>query len=260
MKTNLMAAAVLLAVSPVFQLPAQAADTSDYYKIKSESVSVTEVSSGKAVNLERPQDLAGENKSVGAAAMINTGIAAWNVVSGGAPSGAASAAYASALPPAIFLNWSSVAGWQGPKEYVYAYTVTNLYNIDVIKVKYKIAFHYGGTEDYLGRPLTKDSVTGKYLTNFTVKAVSVDVKWGWHFNLDAVMSNPMNIGTTLKPVAFLQSDLKWSVSNMLSTRGGVWTYSADGEGNFLDLTAQQKALTEAIPPVKAAEAPAMSWN
>ena len=194
MKTNLIrAAAVLLAVSPVFQLPAFAGSASDYYGIKSESVSVTEAGSGKEVILERPQGLPRTGKQVATAtALINTGIAAWNVVSGGAPSGAASAAYASALPPSIYLNWSSVAGWQGPKEYIYSYTVTNLYNIDVIKVKYKISFFYGATEGTENRPA--GAVTGKYLTNFTVKAVSVDVKWGWHFNLDAVMSNPMNIG------------------------------------------------------------------
>jgi len=260
MKTKLIATAVFMAVSPVFQLPAFAGEDSDYYSIKSESVSVTEVSSGKAVNLEKPQNLAGDNKVVGAAAMVNTGLAAWNVVSGGAPSGAASSAYASALPPAWYLNWSGVAGWQGPREYVYSYTVTNLYNIDVIKVKYKIAFHYGATEDYPGRPLDKDSVTGKYLTNFTVKAMSVDVKWGWHFNLDAVMSNPMNAGTVKNPLAFMQADLKWSVSNILSTKGGIWSYTVDGNGNFRDLTAEQKALTKAIPPVQAAEVPAMSWN
>ncbi|OGS12082.1 MAG: hypothetical protein A2234_07240 [Elusimicrobia bacterium RIFOXYA2_FULL_58_8] len=255
-------AALVLTTSPVFQTNscAQAGD-SDYYAIKSESFSVTEAGSAKEMLLEQPAMFNTDSKQLATAtALVNTGIAAWNVVSGGSPSGAASSAYASALPPAIFLNWSGVAQWKGPKEYFYSYTVTNLMNIDVIKVKYKISFFYGGTEDYAGRHPGPKDVTGKYITNFTVKAVSVNVKWGWHFNLDVKMSNPMNVGTTKKPVAALQSDLQWSVSNILSTNSGIWSYTLDGNGNFRDLNAEEKSLTKAIPLVQPLETPAVSWN
>ncbi|HNW43772.1 MAG TPA: hypothetical protein PKI19_04655 [Elusimicrobiales bacterium] len=250
------AVGLILAASPVF---AQSGSPS-YYGIKSEAVSVVEADSGKEVVLAAPLKLSGSDKQVAAAtALINTGIAAWNVVSGGAPSGAAGSAYASAMPPAFYLDWSGVAQWKGPKEYVYTYTVTNLMNIDVIKIKYKISFYYAGTEDYKGRKPGPKDVTGKYITNFTVKAMEVNVKWGWHFNLDTKMSNPMNVGTTKKPIASLQADLQWTVSNMLSTNSGIWSYTLDGNGNFRDLSAEQKALTKQIPPVTPLEIPAMSW-
>lgn len=254
--------ALILAVSPVFQLHAYAATSSaDYYGIKSESISVVESGSGREVILEKPDRMSVPSKQVAAAtALVNTGIAAWNVVSGGAPSGAASSAYASAMPPSIYLNWSAVAQWKGPKEYVYTYTVTNLMNVDVIKIKYKISYYYGGTEDYAGRKPGPNDVTGRYITNFTVKAMEVNVKWGWHFNMDSRMSNPMNVGTTKKPIASLQSDLQWTVSNMFSTNSGIWSYSLDGNGNFRDLTAAEKALTKEIPPVKSTETSSVSWN
>jgi len=261
MKLSLNCAITLaLAASPAFQLPAFAETASaDYYGIKSQSVSVTETGSAMEVTLEKPADLSGKNIAA-ATALVNTGIAAWNVVSGGAPSGAASSSYASALPPAFYLTWNTVAQWKGPKEYIYTYTVTNLMNVDVIKIKYKISFYYGGTEDYQGRQPGPTDTTGKYITNFTVKALSVNVKWGWHFNLDSRMSNPMNVGTVKNPVAFLQSDLQWTVSNMLSNDSGIWSYTLDGNGKFRDLSAEEKTLTKDIPPVKSTEVPSVSWN
>jgi len=267
MKTNFKSAAILLlALSPVFQAAAFAgSDTVDpaYFGIKSESVELADAKAGELVSLDKPVLLGPvrQNKDIAAAAaLINTGIAAWNVVSGGAPSGSASGAYTSALPPAFYSNWSIVANWKGPAEHTYIYTVTNLMGVDVIKVKYKISYFYGGTEDYKGRQPGPNDVTGKYITNFTVKATEVSVKWGWHFNLDVKMSNPMNVGTPLKPVAALQADLAWSVSNMLSTNGGIWAYSIDGNGKFRDENAENKAMTKGITPVIPLETPAISWN
>ena len=182
MKTNFKpAVAVLLALSPLFPAAAFAADKPvdpAYFAIKSESVELTDAKAGALVTLEKPALLGPirHNKDIAAAtALINTGIAAWNVVSGGAPSGSAGGAYTSALPPAFYSNWSIVANWKGPAEHVYTYTVTNLMGVDVIKVKYKIAYFYGGTEDYKGRKPKADDVTGRYITNFTVKATEVSV-------------------------------------------------------------------------------------
>ncbi len=267
MKTNFKPAAILLlALSPVFQSTAFAgAGTVDpaYFGIKSESVELADIKAGNQVALEKPALLGPfrQNKDIAAAtALINTGIAAWNVVSGGAPSGSAGGAYTSALPPAFYSNWSIVAKWQGPAEHAYVYTVTNLMGVDVIKIKYKISYFYGGTEDYKGRKPGPNDVTGRYITNFTVKATEVNVKWGWHFNLDVKMSNPMNVGTPLKPVAALQADLAWSVSNVLSTKGGIWGYSIDGNGNFRDENEDNKAMTKGIAPIIPLETPAVPWN
>jgi len=158
---------------------------------------------------------------------------------------------------------------------VYNYKVTNLMGVDVIDVKYKISFFYGGTEDYSGETaravnaitqgagqtaVKEEKVHGRYITNFTVQPVSVNVKWGWHFELAVKMSDPMNIGTKMAPVAALQSSLNWIQSTPFSTNGGTLTYNVDGLGNFTDLNQAEKELTGKIAPVQVPEVPSVSWN
>ena len=71
----------------------------------------------------------------------------------------------------------------------------------------------------------------------------------------------MNIGTKLRPVAYLQSDLDWRVSNPLSTRGGSWTYGVDGLGNFRDLNQNMKGINDSLPAIQQPkDVPAVNWN
>ncbi len=274
MKSTLAIAAILSMVSPL--LAAQNADK-DYFTIAGEQVTLTAVEEGKAaVPPKMEERSAGGMEKAAAGGIVNAGVAAWNVINSGAPSAGYSSAYASAIPGFSF-NWGNVTGWQGPKEMVYQYKVTNLMGIDVINVKYKISFFYGGTEDYSGKDSraadyvaqatggaatkTDDGkVHGRYITNFTVQPVSVNVKWGWKFDLAVRMSDPMNIGTKLNPVAALQASLNWIRSTPFSTDGGTLSYAVDGLGNFKDLTQQDKDLTREIPPVQISETPTISWN
>ncbi|HOW89979.1 MAG TPA: hypothetical protein PL037_06835 [Elusimicrobiales bacterium] len=254
----LKSAAVLAAMSfPVLQGCAYAADA-DYYRIQSERLVVTEVSSGKEVVLERPPLLnpdCGKEKVVGE--LVNTGVAAWSVVQSGAPSGSAVSSYASALPPGMYMPWSAVAGWKGPREYVFDYTAVNPAGWEVVRSKFLISYYYGGTEKEAdGSPR---ATAGRYITNLTVKAPELDVSWGWHFNVDAKISNPMNIGTVKNPLAFMRLDMVWSLSTMLFSKSGVWTFELDGAGNFKDLYSESKSLTEKIAPVEQPEA-SVSWN
>ncbi|OGS12091.1 MAG: hypothetical protein A2234_07295 [Elusimicrobia bacterium RIFOXYA2_FULL_58_8] len=247
-------AVVLFAGMPVH---AVAQDSAAYYRVGSQSVAFTETGADSEVLLEKPAQLSAPDKQVvEAAGIINAGAAAWKVINDNAASFESEASYASAIPPRLYANWSGVAAWKGPREYVYNYKVTNLLGMDVVDVKYKIAFYYGGTENGQNKP------SGSYISNFIVKPVSVHIKWGWHFNLEVGMSHPMNIGTVASPVAFLQADLKWRLSTMMSKDGevGIWSYTVDGKGNYRDLTAEQKALTKGIPyPADLPQFP-VSWN
>jgi len=240
---------------PVF---AGIADSPDYYTVGAEAITVTETGADKEVSLEKPGQLPGPSKQLAIAlGIINAGAAAWNVISDGAPSFEAASSYASALPPGLAQNWSTVAKWTGPKEYLYSYKVTNLMGIEVVNVQYKISFYYGGKE------IGKTGQAGSYIANFTVRPVKVNIKWGWHFNMQVGMSDPMNIGTVREPVAFIQADLKWRLSTLLSKDGevGIWSYVVDGKGNFRDLTAEVKALTKQIPsPLTPGQVPLVSWN
>jgi len=276
---KLIAAALCVSFSSSLSAGEAKLTDKDYFTVAGQAVTLTAVEPGRAAVppvLLSPRDIAGMNKAAGGG-IVNAGMAAWSVINSGAPSGSYSSAYASAIPGFSF-NWGNVTGWTGPKEMIYGYKVTNLMGVDVIDVKYKISFFYGGTEDYsskgarlddyiaqatgqTGGEETKDNrVHGRYITNFTVQPVSVDIKWGWKFDLAVKMSDPMNIGTKLNPVAALQASLNWIQSTPFATKGGTLTYNVDGLGNFKDLNVQEKGVSEKMAPVEALEIPAISWN
>ena len=271
-KTTLAFATIFLTVSPFLS----AQDNKDYFTVAGEASTLTSVAPGKDAAPPEPagfSSLMVLNKGA-EGGLVNAGLAAWSVVTSGAPSGTYASAYASAIPGFSF-NWGNITGWKGPKEMVYSYKVTNKMGVDVINVKYKISFFYGGTEDYSDKSTRLDSyvaqatgqtipkekqMQGRYITNFTVQPVSVKVLWGWKFDLAVRMSDPMNIGTKMNPVAALQASLNWIRSTPFSTDGGTLTYNVDGLGNFKDLTQMEKDLTGNIAPVQISETPAIPWN
>ncbi len=285
MKNNFKAAATLLtilALSPLSGYTGNIENDPSYYLIESETVSFTEADSGKTVTPEQMPELAmlaGMNKNpLAAGALVNAGATAWGVISGGSPSGGYASAYASAIPGFSF-NWGNITGWKGPKEVIYSYKVTNRMGFDVVNVKYKISFFYGGSEDAgsaamnantftqissgrtPGKESAKDQTKGVYITNFTVQPVEINIMWGWKFDLSVKISDPMNIGTKLNPVAYLQASLNWILSTALSTKGGTWTYGVDGNGNFTDLTRKIQGINDGLPmPQQMKSAPAVNWN
>jgi len=282
-RTFKTAVAILTAIvlSPLVGYAMNAETDPNYYLIKGETISFTEADSGKPVTPEQMQDLGlskeMDKNPLAVGAIINTGAAAWGVITSGAPASGVDASHATATPGLSF-NWNALTGWKGPKEVIYSYKVTNLMGIDVIKVKYKVAFFYGGTEDStktpnkvmkentyvpvsIGDTATKEPVIGSYIINFTVRPVEIDIKWGWKFDLTVKMSDPMNIGTKLRPIAYLQSELYWTISNAFSTQGGNCAYSVDGLGNFKDLTQEITGINDGLPvPQEMKTAPEVNWN
>jgi hypothetical protein len=269
-------AALLAVVPPLFAQDNSAVDK-DYFTVAGEEVTLTAVEPGKsAVPPAMPENPASFNKSGAGGGIVNAGMAAWSVINSGAPSGSYASAYASAIPGFSF-NWGNMTDWKGPKEMVYTYKVKNLYGINVIDVKYKISFFYGGTEDYSGKGRLNDYISqatggavsdeakgdgkvhGRYITNFTVQPVSVNVMWGWHFDLAVRMSDPMNIGTKMAPVSALHASLNWIRSTPLATAGGTLSYAVDGLGNFKDLSENMRSDGE-VSPVMISETPTVSWN
>lgn len=269
-------AAIFAIVSPAFSQEKDA----DYYTVAGEEVTLTEtLPGGDAVPPQLPlkNPVAAMNKSGAAGGIVNAGMAAWSVINSGAPSAGYASAYASAIPGFGF-NWGNVTEWKGPKEMVYTYKVKNLYGINVIDVKYKISFFYGGTEDYSGKGRLDDYVSvatgnnvsnsgrpddgkihGRYITNFTVQPISVNVLWGWHFDLAVRMSDPMNIGTKMHPVAALYASLNWIRKTPLATDGGTFSYSVDGLGNFKDMTPRSVDVGDVVP-TQLSETPTVDWN
>ncbi len=267
-KMKLLAAAALCLSFSTTGSAGELTKGSDYFTTSAATVTSEETVSDLTAADAFPAWLRPDDGKIPGAAIVNGGVQAWNVINSGKPDASLSSSYASAIPGFSF-NWANYSGWK-KKEVVYTYTVTNLMQIDVIKIKYAVSYFYNGQNLNEAAKPSNDplstlaqgskSVKGHYITNFTVRPLAMNIKWGWKFSLNVRMSDPMNIATSEDPVAFLQSDLNYIVSTPFSTNGAMWTYSVDGLGNFKDLTAQDKARTERIGNPAPAETPAVFWN
>ena len=253
MKNLILASAALCVSLSAFASASEVSADDSYFKTGAVTVSseetVTDLTDADVfpVPLRAPEKVAG-------AAIVNGGVQAWNVINSGKPDASLSSSYASAIPGFSF-NWANYSGWK-KKEMVYDYVVTNLMGIDVIKIRYAVSFFYNGQD------LRDDEadVKGHYITNFTVRPLETSVKWGWKFNMDVKMSDPMNVGSSKDPVAYMQADLNHVTSTPLSTDGGVWSYTVDGLGHFGDSSARSRAMTKEIGQVETLEVPQISWN
>ena len=263
---KLLAAAVICASFSSFLSAAETVKDDNYFKTSAVTVTAEESVRDLTDKDVFPVPMRNDQK-VAAAAIVNGGVQAWNVINSGAPDANLSSSYASAIPGFSF-NWANYSGWK-KKEVIYTYTITNLMQIDVIKIKYAVSFFYNGQNlasaaktdlDPLSTLAQRNSIKGHYITNFTVRPLTMNIKWGWKFSLNVRMSDPMNIATSDDPVAYLQADLNSIVSTPFSTNGGMTTYGVDGLGNFKDLTAREKALTEEIAAPAQLETPTVSWN
>ncbi|MGD9642429.1 MAG: hypothetical protein AB7V08_06770 [Elusimicrobiales bacterium] len=265
MKNLILASAALCVSLSAFASASEVSADDSYFKTGAVTVSseetVTDLTDADVfpVPLRAPEKVAG-------AAIVNGGVQAWNVINSGKPDASLSSSYASAIPGFSF-NWANYSGWK-KKEIVKTYTVTNLMQIDVIKIKYAVSYFYNG-QDLTGGGKAADNVEtamarnntvkGHYITNFTVRPLAMNIKWGWKFSLNVRMSDPMNVGTSDNPVAYLQADLNYIVSTPFSTNGAVWTYGVNGLGAFQDLTANDEKMTREIAPVEPAKS-SVAWN
>lgn len=285
--TVLVSAAIAVSLSSVFSAAGENIpykSDSDYFTIKSEAVTVTVTDTGKKASPEAFPfpPLRRDNAKVVAAAIINGGMQAWNVINSAQPSGSVgNASYANAMPN--FVDWNTIAGWKGPKEVIYGVKIENMMGMTVVDVKYMVSFFYGGTSgsgdnvagcliaagcrggaatcpEIAAKCAAAGKGKGSYISNMKVTPLVVDILWGFKYDLECQVANPMNIGTSDDPVAYLQADLMWSFSNPFKKSRGVWTYSMDGKGNFKDITKIFKDKTVEIGVLKTKSNPQINWN
>lgn len=238
-----------------------------YYAIGEVATTVTLTDNNSPAGLELPFRKVTKDP-ITAGAIVNAGLTAWGVINSAQPNGNYTSNYANAMPN--WVDWNTIAGWKGPKEVMYGVKVKNLMGITVVDVKYMLSYFYGGTSansdstagcllaaGCVGGAATCPAIAatcaeaakgkGHYIANLRVKPLTVEIKWGFKFDLDVAISNPMNIGTVADPVAYLQTDLMWSLSNPFKKTRGVWTYSVDGNGNYKDLTRELKGDGALLP-------------
>lgn len=225
---------MVLAPLPVPSDPGPGLGTdAGYYTIRKVAAAVT-ISDGGADAKPEPMPVPEDFKAGPAAgALVNTGAAAWNIINSGQASSDLNHYYASAVPAMMF-DWANYTGWKGPKEAVYELKAENFYGVTVMRLKYVVSFFYGGHAR---------EGKGRYLTNFTVKPVRFDIKWGFKFLMDVKISDPMNAATPEDPLAYLQADMTWNLSSPIKNERGFQTYAVYGNGEFKDISPEDKAVS-----------------
>jgi hypothetical protein len=158
--------------------------------------------------------------------IVNIGSKVWNMVVENKPVVKVESKYAVALPMGV-KSASELSGWSRPKSHVISFYFENLYGIDVIRVSYRVTYVYGGS--YQGR--------GKYLAAVYAIPESVDVMWGFSFNMQAYVPDAtvVNVGTSANPIAALQLKVSWSASSVLKEIDGTGVYYIQGDGYFEEI-------------------------
>lgn len=129
--------------------------------------------------------------------------------------------YANAVPFGTS-HWTQLQGWSQPATKKYAFVMKNLYGSEVVKVVYQVHWTHSG--NFQG--------VGKFLTGVTVEPLSVTTAWGYNVDLTAEVpdSTIANVGTTAKPVASMQLQLKWKVHTIIKDIQEKVIYYVQGDG------------------------------
>jgi hypothetical protein len=176
--------------------------------------------------------------------IVNIAIKIWGLIKDNAPVVNISSKYATAVPQGI-ASWVNLTNWEGPKAYTYGFYAKNLYGVEVINVRYKVIYMYGG--DYKGK--------GKYLTGVSIVPEIVDVAWAYRFDLNAQVpdSTIANVGSSENPMASMQLKLSWTIATMIKESQGTSIYYIRGDGLMQEIASPFKAEVVKMEDVEAAK-------
>ena len=158
--------------------------------------------------------------------IINLGQKIWGIVEANKPVVNIQTQYGTATPKGID-HWTQLAGWKPPEGTVYGFSAKNAYGAQVVNVRYQVLRTCGG--NYNGK--------GKYLTAVTIQPLTVDVLWGYKFNLSVEIpdSSIANVGTAQDPVAAMQPLVKWTIATVIKSSDGRSQYYLQGDGLFKEI-------------------------
>jgi len=169
--------------------------------------------------------------------IVNLTTKIWGIIKENQPVVNVTNQYATAVPQGV-ASWTKLTGWKGPKGYIYTFSVENLYGVKTVSVKYMITYTYNGS--YQG--------TGRYLTAVTVEPLSVDVLWGYTYEMSAEVpdSSIVNAGTETDPVAAMQLVLKWKISTVLKSSQGRSVNYIRGDGYIQEMGNWDKSYSKDV--------------
>lgn len=190
-----------------------------------------------------------------AAIIIMAGAKVWNVIMDNRPTADIASAYASAIPGFDF-NWNTMQDWRKVTKR-YRFSKDTFLQGRAVDIVYEVSFFHGAVSTP-GQPGKK----GHYIANFTVKPLDIKLKWGWKVSLQTSMSDPMNMGTPLEPVAWLNADLLWKFAKPLSKAPeiGTTSLSIDGLGNLSESASGEMNISPVVVEENREPAPSINWN
>lgn len=158
--------------------------------------------------------------------IINIGKIVIPIIKAGVPVVNIKTDTANALPAGISC-WSDLGGWKAPNVSNYRVVIKNKLGIEVIDFTYKVMFTAGGSADGIGR----------YITNATILPASVNVAFGFDFNVEVSVPSVFNMGTKSNPIAAMQIDLKYKAGGKIPVNYVQRTYSylLTGKNQIKDL-------------------------
>lgn len=252
-KTNVLCAIMVVAFLGLFAKTSEAEDLisafseseikaaelmPDYFTIDPESIRIVELPTEKPAASENkeyfpglsPTDPGlnsnGNDPFVIIDKIINIVERIWAIIEKNKPVVDINTQYANAVPEGI-THWAQLNEWKPPETKTYGFYAENKFGINMVEVIYQVTRTYGGK--YKGK--------GQYLTAVTVNPLSVNVRWGYKFSLNAKVpdSTVVNVGTSEDPMAALQLTLSWRISTVIQSTDGRGVYYMQGDGFFKNM-------------------------
>lgn len=156
--------------------------------------------------------------------IVNLGKKVWKLVADGKAVVKAAEVSANAMPVGVTC-WTEMEAWQQPVSKVYEIEYENFWGNKVVSYAVRVSFVPGGQYNGLGR----------YLSQANVTAAGVDVMWGYNLNANAAVNAIYNMGTKESPVAGMQIQVNWTVSNPLMDSTGSKMFAINGNGQLAEL-------------------------
>ncbi len=156
--------------------------------------------------------------------IVNIGKIVWEIIQAGKPVTNSRFDTANALPSGVKC-WTELQGWSVPQYKTYNVQYKNGFDMTVVDFTYRVMYTTNGNVNGIGQ----------YITNATVIPASLNVAWGFQFNVQANVPAVTNIGTTQSPLAAMQINLHWSVDSTITHDEKTQSYFVTGDGAFQTL-------------------------
>lgn len=151
--------------------------------------------------------------------IVRVGEQVWKIVENNKPIVEFKGPVVHALPRGLRC-WSELENWQAPVTRSFEVVYVNGFDIEVVKLRFRLHYTYGGGKAGMGR----------YLANVTVMPAELSATWGYKLNASVETGETVNLGTRSNPVAGLEMNIKWNVSTLAKESKNTFHFFVQGDG------------------------------